>query len=92
MQDKLIQKLYDNADLSAEELKTLIENRSDEDFKLLSGFARKRCEENYGDRVFTRGLIEFSSCCKNDCLYCGLRRSNKNAERYRLTEEEILSC
>ena len=92
MQDKLIQKLYDNADLSAEELKTLIENRSDEDFKLLSGFARKRCEESYGDRVFTRGLIEFSSCCKNDCLYCGLRRSNKNAERYRLSEEEILSC
>ena len=92
MQDKLIQKLYDNADLSAEELKTLIENRSDEDFKLLSSFARKRCEESYRDRVFTRGLIEFSSCCKNDCLYCGLRRSNKNAERYRLTEEEILSC
>ena len=39
-----------------------------------------------------RGLIEFSSYCKNDCYYCGLRRGNKNAERYRLTPEEILNC
>ena len=46
----------------------------------------------YGNRVFTRGLIEISSFCKNDCLYCGIRRSNKNADRYRLTPEEILAC
>lgn len=46
----------------------------------------------YGNRIFTRGLIEFSNHCKNDCLYCGLRRSNRACERYRLTEEEILGC
>ncbi len=46
----------------------------------------------YGDAVFTRGLIEISSFCKNDCLYCGIRRSNANAQRYRLTGEEILLC
>ena len=46
----------------------------------------------YGDAVFTRGLIEISSVCKNDCLYCGIRRSNRHAERYRLTPEDILSC
>ena len=92
MHSELIEKLYETADLSAEELKVLLENRKDTDFELLSRYARQRCEENYGDRVFTRGLIEFSSCCKNDCLYCGLRRSNGNAERYRLSREEILDC
>ena len=92
MHKELIEKLYQAGDLSAEELKELIENRTDEGFQLLSEYARRRCEENYGDRVFTRGLIEFSSYCRNDCLYCGLRRSNQNAERYRLSREEILAC
>ena len=46
----------------------------------------------YGDGVFVRGLIEFTSFCKNDCYYCGLRRSNRCAQRYRLTEAEILDC
>ncbi len=46
----------------------------------------------YGTDVYVRGLIELSSWCKNDCLYCGLRRSNHSARRYRLTPEEILSC
>ena len=49
-------------------------------------------ERVYGRAVFTRGLIEISSYCKNDCFYCGIRRSNKNAERYRLSAKEILSC
>ena len=42
--------------------------------------------------MFIRGLIEFTNYCKNDCIYCGIRKSNRKAERYRLTEEEILSC
>ncbi len=46
----------------------------------------------YGDKVYARGLIEFTNYCKNDCLYCGIRRSNREALRYRLTKEEILSC
>ena len=46
----------------------------------------------YGNAVFVRGLIELSSVCKNDCLYCGIRRSNASAERYRLTPEQILDC
>ena len=58
--------------------------------------ARSRAEATrdavYGRRVFLRGLIEISSYCKNDCFYCGLRRSNKCAERYRLTDEQILDC
>lgn len=46
----------------------------------------------YGKEVFLRGLIEFSNICKNDCYYCGIRKSNKNASRYRLSREEILEC
>ena len=48
--------------------------------------------EIYSDEVYIRGLIEISSYCKNNCYYCGIRRDNKNAVRYRLTKEEILAC
>lgn len=92
MQKELIEKLFLTENLTDEELKQLIENRTDEDFALLSKTARQRCSEEYGNKVYMRGLIEFSSYCKNDCLYCGLRRSNKNAERYRLSAEEIMNC
>ena len=92
MQTDLIEKLYAEGDLTDRELKALIENRTAEDLALLSEKACLRCEQEYGNRVFMRGLIEFSSYCKNDCYYCGLRRGNKNAERYRLTPEEILNC
>lgn len=46
----------------------------------------------YGKKVFTRGLIEYTNYCKNDCYYCGIRKSNTNAKRYRLTEDEIMAC
>ena len=52
-------------------------------------FARKRI---YGNKIFVRGLIEISNICKNDCLYCGIRKANANCQRYRLSKEEILSC
>ncbi len=51
------------------------------------------CEAVYGNAVFARGLIEFTNICKkNDCYYCGIRRSNRACERYRLTREQILAC
>lgn len=92
MEKELIEKLYLTANLTDEDLGRLIENRTNEIFALLSERARQRCNEEYGNKVYMRGLIEFSSYCKNDCLYCGLRRSNKNAQRYRLSAEEIISC
>lgn len=49
-------------------------------------------KQHYGNEIFTRGLIEFTNYCKNDCYYCGIRRSNKNVCRYRLTADEILEC
>lgn len=46
----------------------------------------------YGNKVFIRGLIEFTNICKNDCYYCGIRAGQKNVDRYRLTAEDILDC
>lgn len=54
--------------------------------------ARAEREKVYGRKVYFRGLIEFSSYCRNDCFYCGIRRGNRNARRYRLTEDEIIIC
>ena len=48
--------------------------------------------KNYGKSIYVRGLIEFTNYCKNDCFYCGIRRGNRNAVRYRLSEEQILRC
>ncbi|MDE6427015.1 MAG: [FeFe] hydrogenase H-cluster radical SAM maturase HydE [Ruminococcus sp.] len=88
--DSLIKKLYHERNLSDDEFKTLIESSGGSE--LLVKYADSVRRKYYGKKVFLRGLIEISSYCKNDCLYCGIRRSNKNAERYRLTREEILSC
>lgn len=49
-------------------------------------------KQYYGKKVFTRGLIEFTNYCKNNCYYCGIRCGNQHAVRYRLTKEEILEC
>ena len=54
--------------------------------------AVRAAHEQFGRGIYIRGLIELSSHCYRDCLYCGLRRSNAHAERYRLDHEEVLSC
>lgn len=59
---------------------------------LLQKEAFRLRELHYSNKIFVRGLIEFTNYCKNDCYYCGIRRSNKNVGRYRLTKEEILEC
>lgn len=88
----LIEKLNSTSSLSLSEYKELIENRDDEAYALLSHYAVLKRKEIYGNTVYLRGLIEISNICKNDCLYCGIRRSNKNCDRYRLDKDEILAC
>ena len=78
--------------LDPDDMRRLLESMTDGDEEYLFENARQVCREHYGTSVFLRGLIEFSSWCRNDCLYCGLRRSNRKALRYRLTKEEILTC
>lgn len=86
----LIDSLPTDRDLSDDEWRFLIEG--DYDRQRLFGRADKVRRQYYGTDVYIRGLIEISNFCKNDCLYCGIRRSNANAARYRLSEEEILAC
>ena len=88
----LIEKLEKNHSLALDEYQYLIDHRTEESAALLREKADAVRRSVYGNAVFIRGLIEVSSICKNDCLYCGLRRSNKCAERYRLDKETILSC
>lgn len=85
-------KLKENHFLSHEEFKALIEDESGETLSLLNKTAEAVRKKHYGNEVYIRGLIEFTNYCKNDCYYCGIRQSNHNAERYRLTDEQILEC
>lgn len=89
---ELIDKLYNERNLSDDEFEELLQCDDKEVNNYLKEKARDVREKYYGKDVFTRGLIEFTNFCKNDCHYCGIRRSNKNAERYRLTKEQILDC
>jgi biotin synthase len=88
----LIFRLQKEHSLSEEEYAELITGRDEETAALLAGLAEKTRKAVFGDAVYTRGLIEISSICKNNCLYCGIRRDNPQAERYRLTQAEILAC
>lgn len=90
--DNLLYKLYEKNDLSREELLYILYNINQDSKKKLFYYACKVRDAYYGNKVYVRGLIEFSNICKMDCLYCGIRSSNKNALRYRLTKEEILNC
>ena len=89
---ELIEKLDKEKVLSEKEYEQLIVLRDDEAIKLLSELATETRKAVFKDEIYTRGLIEISSICKNNCLYCGIRRDNTLAERYRLSKEEILSC
>lgn len=88
----LIDTLELHGTLTKEEFIFLLSNYSEEDAEYLKSKARKISFRYFENKVYTRGLIEFTNYCKNDCYYCGIRRSNNCADRYRLTKEEILSC
>lgn len=89
---ELIDKLNTEKALSKEEWVRLFSSFSEEDRLYAASIARAIADEHFGKKVYIRGIVEFSNYCKNDCFYCGIRCSNKNAERYRLTKEEILEC
>lgn len=86
----IIALLKQNNDLSDGQFKELLETDAfDEELYKTADGVRKAV---YGNDVYVRGLIEFTNYCKNNCYYCGIRCGNKNAERYRLSKEDILSC
>lgn len=88
----IIEKLYKTNDATKEELLYLLDNIDDESKKLLMKRAHETRMKHYGNKVYMRGLIELTSFCQKDCLYCGLRRHNKEAQRYRLNLDEVLEC
>ncbi len=88
----IIEKLKSGSVPEKQELAQLLETITDSEREVLKEAAQKKAQSIFSNKVYIRGLIEISSYCKNDCLYCGLRRSNKNAVRYRLSKEQILSC
>ena len=89
---ELIDRLERDHILTQEENTAIITNHTTQDMEYLFEKARKLREQYYQKDVYVRGLIEFSNYCKNDCFYCGIRCSNRNAQRYRLSEDEILEC
>ena len=88
----LIDRLERERNLSDAEFAALIECSDPQTLDYLAQRARAVRDAHYGRKVYIRGLIEYSNYCRNDCLYCGIRRSNRNAERYRLSKEQILDC
>lgn len=88
--EETVKKLRRDGNLSDLELLKIL--GCDNYDKYLAAEADEVRRSIYGDEVYVRGLIEFTNYCKNDCYYCGIRRSNKNAVRYRLTKDEILDC
>ena len=89
---ELTSRLLKDRSLSLEEYAALIRTFTDDDAVILAKEACRVRDEVYGNQVYVRGLIEISNFCRNDCFYCGIRRSNKKCDRYRLTKEDILSC
>lgn len=91
MYKELIDKLSKTSSLSAQEYLSLILHR-DEIREYAAKKAREKCNQIYGNKIYIRGLIEFTNYCKNNCYYCGIRAGNNSCERYRLSPEQIINC
>ncbi len=90
--EQRIDRLNAEKRLPHEDWTVLLSTWTDSDREYAAGIARELTVARFGKHVFVRGIVEFSNVCRNDCLYCGIRKSNLNVERYRLAEAEILAC
>ena len=89
---QLLAALRDGRRLAADEFERILREATADDWEFARAEANRLRRERYGDAVYVRGLVEFTNHCRNDCLYCGIRRSNAAVTRYRLTPEQILAC
>jgi len=92
MMRSLIDKLRDQHELSPEQYRALMLMNDPEGIVYLMSQARDVARQQFGSGIFLRGLIELSNVCRNDCLYCGIRRSNDGIGRYTLTHDQVLAC
>lgn len=90
--ESLIYKLRATHSLTLAEYESLLAHRDPDSAGLLAALALVEKQKIYGNDIYIRGLIEVSNICKNDCYYCGIRKSNAHCDRYRLTAEDILAC
>ena len=92
MLKQIITEIENRQNITRDQLALLLETTDTGDIAFLHERARKTADAIYGKQVFIRGLIEFTNYCRNNCYYCGIRNGNRNAQRYRLTKEELLDC
>lgn len=88
----LVDTLRDCHDLAPEQYMALLTMRDPHDVEYLLGQAREAAQQQFGKGIYLRALIELSNVCRNDCLYCGIRRSNSRVTRYTLTHDQVLEC
>lgn len=88
----LVHRLVGERTLKRDEFRALIASCDSQTLEYIRKESVRTAQERFGHGIFVRGLIEISSFCRNDCSYCGLRRSNRSAERYRLNHEQIIEC
>lgn len=89
---RIADRIKETRNITPNELEELLTTDDEQGIEYLHSLARTTAHEVYGNAVYIRGLIEFTNYCRNDCLYCGIRRSNTNADRYRLSTEQIMEC
>ena len=89
---ELAQRLVSERRISADEFRVLIDSCDSQTLDYLREESVRIARQRFELGIFVRGLIEISSFCRNDCRYCGLRCSNRSAERYRLSHDEIMAC
>lgn len=92
MMNNIVDSIALQRNISLEQLEFLLTTNDADVIEQLRFAAQQTAKSIYGNKVFVRGLIEFTNHCKNDCYYCGLRKSNPHVERYRLEKETILDC
>ena len=88
----MLLKIRNTESVSRKELEMILTTEDEAFVQELYRQARETAREYYGNQIYIRGLIEFTSYCKNNCYYCGIRCGNKNAQRYRLTTDQIMEC
>lgn len=88
----LVDKLRHEHELPREGYRALLLTRDAHDIEYLMEQARETAQQQFGKGIYLRGLIELSNACRNDCLYCGIRRSNGHVKRYTLSREQVLDC
>ena len=89
---ELIKRLRREHTLAPDEFRTLLTGCTPEMLEDICGEAREVAQESFGNRIYIRGLIEIGNGCRNDCYYCGIRRSNRLVKRYRLDNDTVLEC